>query len=186
MNTRTHISGVQLAEVLKMALRSPDEDDATSSEDIPSLLRQRLASPLPLPERVVDNLPAMLVQFQKEMLPGEGLSAGRLLLQSDTSLNVLREVKRYGKDISRQDQDPEGGKYSVGITIYYAALAAAIVFHHQRITSYSYGFLADSFGVMAHKEWMPATLSRLFLKASASCRDTLRHSHPGGVLQDSN
>ncbi|MCK4623935.1 MAG: hypothetical protein KAV00_01395 [Phycisphaerae bacterium] len=144
------------------------EDDGQSNEAVTEakaeLLRARFAGPLPLETAVVDVLPTLMGKLCQELLPLGGRPLGEVLLDEETGLDVLEKIKAYGKKLARQDE-PER---SVGITVYYTAIASALLFHDKKITGHSYRYLRDSFDAI-DKDWMPGNLARHITKAQRIC-----------------
>ena len=90
------------------------------------------------------------------------------MLDEATELRVLKRVKDYGKQLaSREDSDVE---HAVSITIYFAAIASALLFCDHKITSYTYPALGEAFGTLIDKPWMTPELARHFSKARKLCK----------------
>ncbi len=154
----------RLADLLHIGLEAEPPGPAHPDEQKESLLRARLAGTLPLEKAAVDALPVLAGQ----LLPLGSGSVGRALLDADTPLEVLRKIKDYGKQLAAaNDCEAEHG---AAITIYFAAIAGAILFHDERITSYPYAALADAFSRLVEKRWMDPKLARHFAKAGRKCR----------------
>ncbi|MBP7051537.1 MAG: hypothetical protein KBE65_11025 [Phycisphaerae bacterium] len=118
---------------------------------------------------------------------GEGLSPGgggppclafrsvagpplrELLLDPKTNVTVLRRTKEYAKAMG-QKAGTEAEK-DVFLAIYLAAIAAAGLFHSDRITEHSDADLARFFEFFARRPWMPTDLFGLFRKAISSCQE---------------
>jgi len=96
-------------------------------------------------------------------------SVAEILLDPRSTLSAAKAIRRYAKEkAARTDDEAE---HTVMTTIYFAAIANRLVFHGQRITTYSYESLRSSFGKLRGKSWMPAELGELFEKAEEVCRN---------------
>jgi hypothetical protein len=82
---------------------------------------------------------------------------------------MLGAIKAYGKKLSfTVVHETES---SIGVTMYHAAIAAALLGHDERISSSSFEELADAFDLLGGKSWMLAELVDLFTKACGVCRE---------------
>ena len=61
-------------------------------------------------------------------------------------------------------------------TIYYAAIAAALVHHDERITKYSWETLAERFSLLAQRMWIDQDIRDLFARAAGLCREKEREA----------
>jgi len=143
---------------------SPDE----ARED---LLCKRLRGSLPLTQTQANDL-AVIAGEVWERLPLQGRALGEVILDDETELEVFVEIKEYGKALSTATESEVDR--DVGLTIYYAAIASAILFCKQVITSYSFGALADAFAALVDKQWMNPKLARHFAKARKACRKKMK------------
>jgi hypothetical protein len=145
------------------------QDAASVDKAAGELLRARLEGTLPLDTAVVDALPAILGKLQGELLPLAGRPLGEVLLDADTELSAIKSIKDYGKKLAaRRDSEAD---HSAAIAIYFAAIASALLFHGEKITSYGYEHLQGSFNELIEDTWIPAELSRHFSKACRMCRE---------------
>ena len=92
---------------------------------------------------------------------------GGVLLDSETGLDVLETIKDYGKKlVAGKDSEAE---HAVSTAIYFAAIASALLFHDQKITSYTYPALAEAFSTLIDKQWLAPELARHLAKARRLC-----------------
>ncbi|MDP6542726.1 MAG: hypothetical protein QGH60_01980 [Phycisphaerae bacterium] len=94
---------------------------------------------------------------------------GDLLLRPDTDLAELTSLKQYAKDLSRQD-GPELSR-EVAITVYYAAIAAALMHHRRKIANFSYGELEAAFTRLIEADWVAWDIADLLARARKICQD---------------
>ena len=92
----------------------------------------------------------------------------RLIQDSETDVALLRQVKEYGKKLS--DNAEAKAESHVANTVYYAAIASALVFHDKRITKYSYKDLEKYFRRLDKEKWIQETLRGLFSRAAEYCQ----------------
>ncbi|MFC1635923.1 hypothetical protein ACFL5Z_13875 [Planctomycetota bacterium] len=95
------------------------------------------------------------------------VSIDKLLQNPKTDITLLRKIKEHGKRLS------EGAKskteYQVANTIYYAAIASALVFHRRSLTTFSFNDLEQYFLRLKEERWIPTSLRSLFKKACEYC-----------------
>jgi hypothetical protein len=112
-------------------------------------------------------LPAGAGRSGGEIAAVSGPALGEVLLDSATDLATIQKIKDYGKGLAACD-DSEAD-HTVGVTIYYAAIASALVFHGNKITRHSYRRLADAFDTLQKKPWVPSELSEHLRGAHRYC-----------------
>ena len=151
-----------------------DQGGESPEEAKADLLRARLSGTLPLETAVVEDLPAIAGRLCEDLFPLRGKPLGDALLDKETSLAVLERIKDYGKKLAgRKDRETE---HAVGIAIYFAAIASALLFHDKRITSYGHQALTEAFGTLIEKRWVAPELVRHFSKARKLCARKKTHT----------
>ena len=162
----------RMADMLDQGIGA-DDGDLTPDEAREDLLSKRLRGSLPLTQTQANDL-AVIAGELRERLPLQGRALGEVILDEETELEVLVEIKEYGKALSTATESDI--ERDVGLTIYYAAIASAMLFRRKTITSYSFGALADAFGTLVdkHKRWMNPKLDRHFRKARRACRKKMK------------
>jgi len=151
--------------LLSMGVDHDDRGDMVRGDTTAELLRARFNGPLPPETGATDTLPAILADLCKKLRPLGGKPLKDVLLDSQSGLGLLRNIKRYGKKLANR-AEPE---HSVGIAVYYAAISSALLFHDDKITRHSYRYLADSLDVL-ETEWMPSDLAAHISEARRLCR----------------
>jgi hypothetical protein len=162
----------RIADVLRMGSDANDRD-MTPDEAREDLLDRRLRGSLPLTQTQANDL-AVIAGELRDRLPLQGRALGEVILDEETELEILTEIKEYGKMLSvATESDIER---DVGLAIYYAAIAGAILFWDTMITSYSYASLGNAFGTLVdeNKRWINPKLDRLFRKAIKVCRKKMK------------
>jgi len=158
----------KLAGLLGITFDSEKEDRPDSKETIAKMLEARLASPLLPDTTMVESVPSEADQKDEDIGQYSGVPLGDVLTASNSNFTTVKEIRRYTKKMTR-------GKGSeakhVAVTIYFAAIANALLFHQAKITSYSYESLEISFKKLIKKSWMPQRLRQLFVEAAEVCRN---------------
>jgi len=143
-----------------------------ASQAAAQLLQQRLADPLDVDKSYVDSVSATLGRSCEELQPIAGRPLGDVLLDPTTSLATLEMLKEYGKGLSRRWD--EGTEHVVAATIYFAAIASALVSHGCKITTRSYRDLADLLRILMNDRWITPELGGLFDSARTICEANKR------------
>ena len=155
-----------MADLLGIGVAGEEQSGKDAAETKAELLRARFAGPLPLETTVIEALPALIGKLCQNLLPLGGKSLKEVLLDEETDLQIIEQIKDYGKKLAKRDDESD---QAVGIAVYYTAIASALLFHRQKITQHPYSYLRDSFEAM-DKNWMPGDLARHIMKAHQICR----------------
>ena len=160
-----------LAEMLGMGAGGRQDEHMTSTEAREDYLARQLRSTLPLTREQAAKLADVAMQF-RQGLPLGGRAVGEALLDEQTQLAELTQIKEHGKamSVSGETEVERDG----GLAIYFAAIASALLHHDTRITTYSYAALVDGFGRLIDKRWMDPKLARHFAKARKLCKKRVR------------
>ena len=160
----------KLAELWKVG------DDVAMNTDTPNqnelradLLRDRLAQKLPLDQVVARILPKALSQVCEEIQPFDGNSFGLLLNDPSTDITIIKGIKDNSK--KRSQHVSSESEQIVMAVIYYAAIASALVYHGQQITSFSYHELHEKYESLLEHKWLTPDLQSLFREARDRCVD---------------
>lgn len=147
-----------------MSSSTPLIDEGTGPA---KLLRERLRSPIPVERFAVESLQAAINKLNRDVLPLAGMAAGDLVLNPHTELAALVALKNCAKTLAAP-LPPSSADYDALVTIYFAAIASARVFHRQKISRHTEEDLKNSFLLMKARPWMPWELAELFGKAAAA------------------
>lgn len=140
------------------------EGKQTADELKAELLRDRLAETLALYETKTGDVSRSQTRMSKVIGDLAGEPIGAFLSNSKTDLRILRRIKNHGRELSEFARSkPER---HVANTIYYAAIATAVLFHDTRITAHSYVDLGRSLRRLVKETWISESLTRLFEKAA--------------------
>ena len=160
-----------LAHLWSIGLDSDQSPSPDPNQTRVELLLDRLAQQIPLEQNLAPMLPKVLAQFCMDMKPFASNSIQVLLSRPNTDLTTLQRLKQYCKGLatgmlSEADRD-------VVVVLYYAAIAGALVYHEQRITTFSYKHLALSYRSLLKHTWLTSQIRYLFERAHAFCGDNL-------------
>jgi len=164
------VTARKLAQLLGLVLDDSDEaDDITMHNRAARLLDQWLSEPLPpFPDT------ATVQRILTDEPPAEpetalGPPIGQILLDDQTDIKTIKGIKDCAKALSRRNRTEP--LHAVAVTIYYAAIASALLFHGLKITSYSYEKITQSCEDLMTKPWMPQSLWDHFAKACQQARE---------------
>ena len=132
-------------------------------QDRAALLREQLRSPITTEQFALASLEKPAAGVSQEVLPLAG-PVNKLLFSPNTELMALLTLKNCAKKLTARLQRGSV-EYDTMLAIYFAAIASALVFHHQKISMHSEEALALAFVRFKEKLWMTRELAELFWKA---------------------
>ena len=97
----------------------------------------------------------------------ESVSLRALLFCSDTDISILQKIRKQGKTLLHQAKTPE--MQDVATTLYYAAIASALVFHNEKISKLSKDKIWQTLSILSEATWQPSDLVKLFKRAQKYC-----------------
>ncbi|UCF14199.1 MAG: hypothetical protein JSW59_12365 [Phycisphaerales bacterium] len=163
------LSREKLVRILRIGSMKVDRQHVSSvQQDTADLLRQQLAQPFPSGSTLdsqapglseVPCHPAALMRLE---------TVGELLWNRGTPTSLLKRLRKLGKRLFSEGKTTS--QRDAGLTIYYGAIANALISHDVRITRLPYLELRRSFGQLVDKEWIPPRLQNLFREAHEYCR----------------
>jgi hypothetical protein len=166
----------KLGRLLDLYTDQDPEDVTDADREKTWVLRDYLSYLLPLNQATLKSLPTILRRLLEEMPRAEGKSLGTLLQYPHVTPNDLRAVKEYAKLIGEEAKTKTESE--VAGAIYYAAIAAALSSHDQKMTEHSYAQLRRSFSLLGDKKWIVADLRQLFEKAERICAEKSESGDP--------
>lgn len=146
-----------------------DSEEPLETSDLRKFLEERLSAPLAIDPGVVDSVTSVLNRPCRKLLPLAGRPLGELLTDAATGIRALTTLRDYGKALALRWE--EGPEHAVAMAIYYAAVAAALVYHGRKIASRSLANLDQALGLMASTPWMTQPMAMLFSEAQRLCRE---------------
>ena len=160
----------QLAKLMTIGTKNDHTSEEISHDHIKAgLLRDVLDKPLgpDFFQFRIPNVNGVYLTYGSGVLGLE--SVREVLFDPETDCSLLTKIKKYYNHLSRRDK--QGDEHDIEITIYFAALAAAMVIHHDKISSFSYESLEHSFSTLVNKSWMSSELITLFTEGINLCRE---------------
>ena len=135
--------------------------------DIASFLKSTMTTPLSSASSPLESLLSMLdcTDIYSEI---SDKSLCDILTDKTSDLQLLKILKAFGKQICYTIIYEN--ENAMGSTVYHGAIAAAIIYHGEKISRNSYEKLADAFEMLAAKQWMLLALGDLFSQAIKICR----------------
>jgi hypothetical protein len=158
----------QVGRLLSVSARVPESVSDMSDDQIKeTVFRDRL-------NRRLSDDPS----FRDALMSVSGRSTGcvsgsldrslkEVLLDPGCSATMLQAIKDHSKRLSATVTS--GSETLITKTIYYAAIAAAMVHHGERISKYPRESLAQRFSLLAQRQWMDPELRGLFAQAAQLC-----------------
>ena len=160
----------QLAELFSLALDDGESVDAVcNGEKIADLLRDQFSAQMPKGSFPSDSMLMMMGRMGFDVSSLGGKSLGDGLLDSQCDMDLLLAIKDCGKRLSRTLVSE--ARKAIATTIYYAAIAGALLYHGKKITGYSYEELGISLARLLDKEWMMPELVEMFSQTRDICND---------------
>ncbi|MBN2271402.1 MAG: hypothetical protein JXN61_12355 [Sedimentisphaerales bacterium] len=160
----------QLAELFSLALG--DEDivgNGSDDQTIAELLRDQFSAQLPKGSFPSDSLLLTMGRMGFDVASLGGKSLRDVLLDRQCDMDILLAVKDCAKKLTRASASE--AKKAIATTIYYAAIAGALLYYDKKITGYSYGELGKSLDKLIDKKWMTPELAEMLSQARAICRN---------------
>ena len=168
----------KVARLVGLTLNHEPREEGNTDAATKELLESYLAGTPWVEDRKEKAWPRAIERLLGPRRPRGRRSVADILLDPHSTLRAIRGVRRYAKEkAARTNDEPE---HTVMTTIYFAAIANRLVFHGQRITTYSYKSLVSSFGKLRCKAWMPAELGELFEKAEKVSGNKAQDTPPAG------
>ena len=177
MNKETTTFGLKSKKLAQLwDIRSEEEEGA--NKDIKDktkaeLLCDRLAQKISIEDFLARILPKAFAETCKNIQPFTGNSYGALLNDPLTDITILEKIKEDSKKLAQhKNSDVE---YEIITVIYYAAIASALFYHDEKITSFSYDHLKDKYVSLLNDTWLTADLRNLFQEALNFCSRELQN-----------
>lgn len=158
----------KLYHLLRICSQSdPAEEKIDADQKKAELLQDFLAEALPV-ELPAGHLSKELTTLCQISGIASEESVRDMLRNPKTDVNLLRRIRDcFKKRTKNTDLETE----QAATTVYYAAIAYALVVHNLKITKFSYEDLFNAFSLLVDTKWIPQALSGLFEKACEYCRN---------------
>ena len=141
----------------------PDGDEQRGD-----LLCDILRGPLPMKRPGHNGACADAGGFCRGLRTVAGAPLGELLQNAKTEIAVLRRIKEYAK--TRGKGAGSDVEKDVFLALYFAAIAAALVFHDKCVTEHRSRDLSVFLNAFAQARWVPLHISELLRRAVGRTR----------------
>ncbi|UCG59807.1 MAG: hypothetical protein JSU70_09855 [Phycisphaerales bacterium] len=162
----------RIARLFGITFDSDNQENGNSDEVTAEYLQACLAATVTTDTQVMGGWPGIIRRLRGDNGHDPEQTLGDVLTRPGSKLSTIRKIRRYAKQ--RASRESSEAERSVAITIYFTAIANALLFHGVKITTHPYESLETSFGMLIAKRWMPAELSELFEKARRACKKMRR------------
>ncbi len=170
MKKESSTFGLSLKKVVKLLNIGSDmrqtQDD--TKQQMADLLSDRLGDTLPLYYSAEQRPASRLRRLGQTIAALAGEPIGKLLQDPKTDIAIIRMTKDYGRKLSAMAKSE--AEHHAANTIYYAAIAHALVRGGLKITKLSYEDLLESFCQLSKEDWIPENLRDLFAEAFEYCK----------------
>jgi len=158
----------QMAGLFAMGAGDPDPAaERGDDETLRDLLHEQLTCAEPRGSLLRETLVMMIDRAAGATGVLAGRTLGEALLDPQSDLDLLGAIKEAAKTLSSTlDSRTET---ALAKTVYFAAIAAALVHHEAKITQHSCETLAESLAQLMEKRWMARELVELFTRARQMC-----------------
>lgn len=155
----------QMANLLALGAERPEAGpEHADDEALRNLLQEQLTCAEPKGSLLRETLMMMLESLD----PLRGKPLGEFLLDPQSDLDLVRAIKDCSKTLSCALDSAD--ETALARTVYFAAIAGALVHHDTKITQSSYQTLDASLTTLIEKPWMAPQLVELFCQAREICR----------------
>ena len=157
----------KVVELLKIGADMHETTDDIEQQKA-DLLSDRLNDTLPLYYSTEQKPASKLRRMGQTIAALAGEPIGKLLQDPKTDIAIIRMAKDYGRRLSTSAKSE--AEHHTANTIYYAAIAHALLYHGVRITKFSYADLQKSFQSLIQQGWIPRWMMGLFERAGTECQ----------------
>lgn len=152
-----------------VASESPDEKVSATAQ-MQQWLADQLSEKCPVPTPKGHSQSRLLASLQEQVRLNQSPCVGEVLSDPRADLEAVQGIKDRYKAQAQKEADKN--RQRVYTAVYFAAIARALVSHHQTITQYANDYLIHSFDVLAGEPWVRSHLRELYLEAKDACERT--------------
>lgn len=164
---QTKITRDMMHQLMNLIFERNSDGQTAPTDPKTEFLEDKMAESLP--EDFFDQ--ASLPDHLSALCDISGISKSETLknvVRNDkVELGLLIKIKDYFKELSGKSADKT--EHQIYNVIYYAVIASALLYHHKRISSYSYEQLASSFSRLSREDWLPDYILKLYQEAHEYC-----------------
>lgn len=166
------LSSKKLVHLMKIAEETESIQEKVDQQRVKTeLLHDFLAQTLEIYKYAGEELPARQSQLRNTINVLSSDPIGRLLQDPETEIGLIRMIKDYSSKSSKRAKSK--AEHQIANTIYYAAIAHALLFHKRKITRYTYESLSKSFAKLTKENWVPNNMNNLFVQATKASQQKI-------------
>lgn len=159
------LSSKKLVHLMKIVEETEPTQEKVDQQRVKTeMLYDYLAQTLAVYKYAGEELSARQSQLRNTINVLSSEPIGKLLQDPETEIGLIRMIKDYSSKFSKRAKSK--AEHKIANTIYYAAIAHALLFHSRRITRYTYESLSKSFAKLTKENWVPNNISNLFVQAT--------------------
>ena len=167
-NTTTYgLNPGKVAEILNIA-NDTDSNSVDIKQNKSDLIIEKLNEAVPIYFALDQNPKHRLRRLRHTIAVLSGEPIGKLLDNPKTDVKLTRMIKEHARKLSSHAESEL--EHHISNTIYYAAIAHALIFHNVKITNYSYESLLKSYEQLSKEIWIPKNILDLFIKVAEYCK----------------
>lgn len=151
-------SSQQVSALLTLALVTKTDGGSDADTQAGRLLQEQLDAPLPV-----------AAYEPQSALPEQRSSIQSMLADPKTPLSLILAIKTHAKEQANGVPKEDTPEYLVPLSIYYAAIAAAMIHHGRKITRHASAALVRSFDKLTRRPWMVPYLIDLYEQGTDIC-----------------
>jgi len=164
---KAKITRTMMQQLVKLIFEKDSGNPTGSTDQNSELFEEKMAAILPREFFGPNNIPDHLSVLCDISGISKTETLKSVIKNEKVELGLLVKMKDYFKDLSGKSTDEM--EHQIYISIYYAVIASALLYHHERISSYSYEELAASFARLLKVDWLPEYILKLYRQAQTYC-----------------
>ena len=154
----------KVIELLNLGKEEGDMNPGDIDQHKLQKISEKLNETIPIYYSAEQNPSGKLEYLRHTIAVLSGESIRELLQNPKTDIVLIRMIKNYGRKLSNSAESED--EHQISNTIYYAAIAHALVFHNLKISNHSYEKLKNAFYRLSEETWIPKNLINLFIKGA--------------------
>ena len=167
MSVGKRVSRIDSDLFIQLTHNDEDDQEIDSSECRAWALCDLLSEVLPFDSERLARLPLGVRELVEGLPRLRGEPLKDVICGPQSQLRDLRAAKDHAKSIA--DGTITGAKREAARAVYYGAIAAALVYHDEKISRHTYEKLYGYFGCQMGKRWILPSLLHLFAQARDIC-----------------
>jgi hypothetical protein len=146
-----------------------DPSAQVSESAMATLMDHYLEAPVIAAPPTAADATSVLAHVYREISSQAGHSIKKCLLDPKTPISVLTAIKDRHQRTAKKC--PSEADQRVATVVYFGAIASALIFHHEKVTSYSNARLQQALGKLLDRPWIDPEVKGLLGKAQKVLRE---------------